>query len=148
MSFRLQWSGSLILVLTALSGAQPAFSQLACGQGGDCCQPHNTPFCNDLGCCDLVCAVDCFCCSVAWDAICVNESYDVCPGLCTTGPGACCTSTGGVFTCADDVPAAECAAADGTPYGPGTACAATHCGAPICVVNQSTKLVATDAQAD
>lgn len=50
-----------------------------CGEpaAGHCCQPHATPGCGQAACCMEVCAVDPFCCEVAWDGICVNEGNDI-----------------------------------------------------------------------
>jgi hypothetical protein len=41
-------------------------------------------------CVEQVCAVDSFCCEVAWDSLCVQEAQDMCGTVCTTcGNGAC-----------------------------------------------------------
>lgn len=47
---------------------------------GDCCSPHDTPFCDNEPCCALVCADDSFCCDVEWDLLCVNgaEAFPEC----------------------------------------------------------------------
>ena len=60
----------------------------ACGVPGtlDCFDIHGTIFCDDTcggdtpcaGCCDLICALDIFCCEVNWDALCVGEAQDFC----------------------------------------------------------------------
>lgn len=49
-----------------------------CGDpaAGDCCASHDTPFCNQRTCCDLVCAIDSFCCNNHWDSVCVGEAAD------------------------------------------------------------------------
>jgi hypothetical protein len=39
---------------------------------GDCCIQHPTPYCEDGACCAAVCAVDPFCCTVAWDYGCTQ----------------------------------------------------------------------------
>lgn len=39
--------------------------------------------CSD--CVTTVCAADAVCCATDWDAICVAEATDMCPGLCTAG---------------------------------------------------------------
>jgi hypothetical protein len=51
-----------------------------CGDpdAGNCFLPDNSPFCDDRDCCDAVCAIDPFCCSVTWDGICANEAIDMC----------------------------------------------------------------------
>ncbi len=62
---------------------------ITCNTTPDVCGPSNPqscfvanpgPGCNDAGCCGLVCAVDPFCCNVAWDGICANEALDLCGG--------------------------------------------------------------------
>ncbi|HKQ49174.1 MAG TPA: proprotein convertase P-domain-containing protein [Phycisphaerae bacterium] len=65
-----------------------------CGGGGGVCGPPNpndcnaansTPGCSDQACCEAVCAIDPFCCDVAWDSICASEAADLCGG----GGGVC-----------------------------------------------------------
>lgn len=53
---------------------------LGCGSAstGDCCSAQSTPYCNDADCCNTVCAVDSFCCAVAWDTICAGEAASLC----------------------------------------------------------------------
>jgi hypothetical protein len=49
----------------------------ACGPGtGDCCVADGLPGCEDVDCCNAVCAIDSFCCDTAWDSICVGEAED------------------------------------------------------------------------
>lgn len=71
------------------------------GQGGDCFTADGTPGCDDVECCNAVCAVDPFCCDVSWDSICVNEAIELCQG---TGPvcgdGVC--EPGEELDCPDD----------------------------------------------
>ena len=47
-----------------------------CGnpQAGSCCLAGCTTGCSDADCCQAVCAVDPFCCAVAWDATCASET--------------------------------------------------------------------------
>jgi hypothetical protein len=45
---------------------------------GDCCATSLTPFCSDAACCELVCAADPVCCSVAWDEYCVAAATNQC----------------------------------------------------------------------
>jgi hypothetical protein len=40
--------------------------------------PTGTPGCNDADCCNTVCAVDPFCCDIAWDGICAGEAATMC----------------------------------------------------------------------
>ncbi|MBX3356692.1 MAG: hypothetical protein KF724_13435, partial [Phycisphaeraceae bacterium] len=50
----------------------------ACGNSDHDCYTTGGPFCSDEACCNLVCAIDPFCCQVAWDGICVNEAFEFC----------------------------------------------------------------------
>ncbi len=44
-----------------------------CGDGaGPCFEPNGTPGCDDVPCCEAVCAQDPFCCDVEWDQICAD----------------------------------------------------------------------------
>ncbi len=53
-----------------------------CGDVAEPCNvPHDTPGCSDVECCEQVCAVDLFCCDVAWDAICVELAGDLCTSV-------------------------------------------------------------------
>lgn len=47
---------------------------------GDCLEANGTPGCTNAECQDAVCAVDPFCCDVAWDSICADEAVDLCVG--------------------------------------------------------------------
>jgi len=53
---------------------------LSCGNetAGSCCDANGTPYCDDAACCEAVCAVDPFCCDVAWDNACVSQVASVC----------------------------------------------------------------------
>lgn len=56
---------------------------------GDCVIGHATPGCENGECEATVCAVDPFCCDVAWDSICAGEAIDLCaPDICIPTPGA------------------------------------------------------------
>ena len=59
----------------------------SCG-GGDCCEPHDGPGCDDPEVTGCVCQFDQFCCEQYWDAICVDEAQDQC-GLWCGGPTEC-----------------------------------------------------------
>ncbi|MBL9149961.1 MAG: hypothetical protein JNM94_14830 [Phycisphaerae bacterium] len=54
-----------------------------CGDpnAGSCTTTHGA-YCSSAACCDAVCAVDSYCCNVAWDSFCVNEAYSYCLGFC------------------------------------------------------------------
>jgi hypothetical protein len=63
-----------------------------CGSptAGSCYAPHATGACDELTCCNAVCAVDPSCCASAWDSICVIVAEKVCTVVCkpVTDPGA------------------------------------------------------------
>ena len=51
----------------------------------DCCT-SGTAGCNDLACCDTVCAADAFCCTTAWDFTCISEANLLCGLDCSLCP--------------------------------------------------------------
>jgi hypothetical protein len=53
---------------------------------GDCCASDGAPGCEDVSCCEAVCALDPYCCSVAWDLICAGEAAQT--AVCNCSPGA------------------------------------------------------------
>lgn len=66
-----------------------------CPGVGDCFVANGSPSCDDTcggmpcpSCCDLVCAGDPFCCSVGWDALCVQhaDGTSIPPGPCVVIP--------------------------------------------------------------
>lgn len=81
----------------------------ACDTGtGSCCTDTNEPGCDDVSCCDLVCACDSYCCNVEWDELCAAFGAEgsgcgalaVCGNLCgSTCPIA--TVSGGGVTFVD-----------------------------------------------
>lgn len=56
-------------------------AEIGCGSelAGDCCVPHDTPFCSDGPCCALVCSSTPFCCEVTWDEVCTKLAITNCP---------------------------------------------------------------------
>jgi hypothetical protein len=114
---------------TCCAGQDPG----TCGGGGgddgggapcDCCSPVGTLGCNCDECEVIVCAVDPFCCSVAWDGICAGEGSSLCtccagqnPGTCGGGGGDdggttgcdCCTPVGTLGCNCDPCEAIVCA---------------------------------------
>ena len=56
---------------------------LTCGApcAGSCCIVHNTPYCNDLDCCELVCVNNPFCCDTRWDDECVALASLICTNI-------------------------------------------------------------------
>ncbi|MCA9552247.1 MAG: putative metal-binding motif-containing protein [Myxococcales bacterium] len=49
---------------------------------GSCCQAQSSPSCADQSVAACVCAVDSYCCSTAWDGICVGEVTSLKCGFC------------------------------------------------------------------
>lgn len=71
-----------------------------CPGPGDCCAANGGLGCNDFECCDWVCFIDDFCCTVEWNEDCAGYAELFCPELCEPqidcGAGDCCSdnSTG------------------------------------------------------
>jgi len=52
---------------------------LTCGgESGSCFLVHANPGCQDVACCETVCAIDAFCCSTDWDQECANAAATQC----------------------------------------------------------------------
>lgn len=66
------------LVATECEGCGSAFA-------GECTSTHVTPGCADRACCETVCNADVFCCTEAWDTLCVEMAQS----LCGTAPSTC-----------------------------------------------------------
>ncbi|MBC24180.1 MAG: hypothetical protein CMJ32_09735 [Phycisphaerae bacterium] len=64
----------------AMACTSGAFAQCGDPNAGDCFEANGTPFCNDVDCCETVCAQDPFCCDNEWDAFCVNAANAFCNG--------------------------------------------------------------------
>jgi hypothetical protein len=68
----------------------------ACGSSAqDCLSPSMEPACANSECCNAVCAIDSYCCAVAWDRICVSLAWEnpACihgDPVCPFGGGDCC----------------------------------------------------------
>jgi hypothetical protein len=81
------------------------------GAVDDCCEPHDGPGCSNEAVKSCVCEADSYCCTVAWDSLCVDEA-DGCGAGCTTSADADC---GGFFACTepceDEACVQACAAA-------------------------------------
>ncbi len=84
--------GTIAVVATSAEARQ------SCGvaTAGDCCSPNSTPACSDASCCAIVCAIDDYCCSIAWDEACVGFAVQNCsecqPGKCgDPKAGPCCS---------------------------------------------------------
>ena len=55
-----------------------------CGSAtaGSCTVVHSTPSCEDAACCEAICSVQPYCCSVAWDQSCVLSAVQICSTYC------------------------------------------------------------------
>jgi hypothetical protein len=68
----------------------------SCGPpAGDCDTEHAGPGCFTTPCCEKVCTFDPDCCSVSWDADCVELARMECVGLVCPSRGACAQGHGG-----------------------------------------------------
>ena len=53
--------------------------QPPCSPAGlSCFEPHKSPGCNDVACCESICAVDPFCCESNWDGGCAQAAIETC----------------------------------------------------------------------
>ncbi|MFO0874657.1 MAG: hypothetical protein U0575_11905 [Phycisphaerales bacterium] len=50
----------------------------ACATANHDCATIGGPGCTDACCCNVVCAVESFCCAVQWDQSCVKEAFEAC----------------------------------------------------------------------
>lgn len=99
-----------LLILLGVWGPCPRFA--GCGPGGGACFAANgTPGCNEVSCCETVCAVMPDCCITEWDAACAAEAVVACGQCGEAGAGDCCAANGSVgcddLTCCGDVCAAD-----------------------------------------
>lgn len=64
------------LALLAAWGPCPGTEPASCGSKGlgDCYLAHPSPGCSELSCCQSICALDPWCCNVAWDQLCAGAS--------------------------------------------------------------------------
>jgi hypothetical protein len=75
-----------------------------CGGTGSCCEPQDTPGCDNPTLQACVCAQDSFCCEFTWDGICVEEVAEFGCGSCDgggCGDGQC-TEDESCLSCPDD----------------------------------------------
>lgn len=63
-----------LLLVIAAWGPCPGTTIVSCGEPdlGDCYGAHVAPGCSEPDCCSAICALDPFCCSISWDAICAG----------------------------------------------------------------------------
>ncbi|MBL9118999.1 MAG: hypothetical protein JNL80_03690 [Phycisphaerae bacterium] len=74
------FAGVAAALLASVASAQ-------CGSAPSCYSAHDTPGCNDVNCCELVCYEDPYCCNNEWDELCVGEAKDMCtPPTIVGGP--------------------------------------------------------------
>ncbi len=57
------------------------------GGNSDCCFANGTPGCSDINCQNIVCAIDPFCCSSGWDALCASTAEANCDCSGNSGGG-------------------------------------------------------------
>ncbi len=73
---------SIDLAITLQEDSPP----LQCGaNAGSCFSAHPSPGCDDVTCCDAVCAIDPTCCSLIWDADCGTLAADTCAQTAASG---------------------------------------------------------------
>jgi hypothetical protein len=97
-----------------------AFDDVAVAPGApphDCCT-SGAAGCADTGIEACVCAIDAFCCSTAWDDLCVNVATSACSAGCAGVP-ACGAADAG-----------ECSSAHATPF-----CADAACCTAVCTID-------------
>jgi hypothetical protein len=100
-----------------------------CPGEGECCDSNGTPGCNDEACCEVVCAVDSFCCNEGWDSICGNLAIGLCE-LCAGCPGM-----------------GDCCIPNGTPACQDAACCEAVCSVdPFCCTTLWDEICADQAQ--
>lgn len=84
-------------VTGAIGGpAKVEIACVVCGSDGSCFQPHESPGCTDVDCCELICKNDPFCCEVAWDQVCTNSALVTCAACGDPGAGSCAEAHKGV----------------------------------------------------
>jgi hypothetical protein len=71
-----------------------------CPGDGDCLEPHGTPGCADLECCEAICGLDPFCCE-DWDLTCASFADVTCVGLCGAQASGSCFIANGSPACND-----------------------------------------------
>jgi hypothetical protein len=84
--YRLKGNGNTMTASTCNQADFDTRISIFCGDcyggfGSNCCIANGTPGCDDPECEAIVCAVDPFCCDVAWDSICADEADELC-GIC------------------------------------------------------------------
>ncbi|MHC4948337.1 MAG: trypsin-like serine peptidase [Planctomycetota bacterium] len=98
-----------------------------CGSpaAGSCFAVNGSPACEDETCCNVVCAVDSYCCNTTWDSLCAAEAAQFCVNPC---PGDCADGGNGAVDVSDllrvlaqwsagPAPGVECDVDNGTMLG-------------------------------
>jgi hypothetical protein len=79
--------------LVACSVWAPAGLAQKCPPSANNCfqqSPDSTPGCNNVTCCEAVCALDPFCCEAVWDAVCASSAQATCADpACAPSAGPC-----------------------------------------------------------
>ena len=85
-------------ISSACNGANGACPQPPCGtpEAQGCCFPHSNANCSDKACCNEVCAIDDYCCTIEWDNTCAALAGDVCD-VCGGGIGCGSKGTGSCY---------------------------------------------------
>jgi hypothetical protein len=86
---------SQVCVTWAQEFCKSCGGSFGCGDAGDCCAPHNTPYCDNASCCESVCSVDPHCCEDVWDQLCADLAWKLCPELPGCQPPSCAGACGG-----------------------------------------------------
>ncbi len=93
-----------------------------CGDpgAGPCNQPHDTPFCDNEACCNLVCESNSACCTESWNVDCAGLAQQICiptGACCAQGSCAEAGTGGGTFfaSCSYDLGCYCFKSADGSP---------------------------------
>jgi hypothetical protein len=90
------WDG--ICADLALELCDPLCPECGNPGAGDCCEAHDTPFCEDESCCTLVCNTTgfAFCCITEWSSLCADLAKDLCgcPDCGDPDTGPCCEDNG------------------------------------------------------
>lgn len=79
----IQWDTACVQrALLPINTASCGCEADGCGDpsNGSCLQEHTQPYCDDLGCCQTVCAFDPLCCDLAWSENCVAIAEFFCGG--------------------------------------------------------------------
>lgn len=71
-------AATLVLVPMVLLSTADAGDPCGDPAAGSCLKPNGSPGCDDAACCNIVCAIDSFCCEGIWDDACVLIALDNC----------------------------------------------------------------------